>query len=294
MNTSQSPLNCQSAKDIDIVGYLADMGYHPVKIRGCNYWYCSPLREENTASFKVDRHRNRWIDFGDGSKGNLVDFGIRYHQCTVKDFLHDLQQNHPMVSTPVVSIQSASPLIILQTKTLQSISLIRYVLKRNISVHVAKKYCEEIHYQVNEKKYSAIGFRNDLGGYELRNEWFKGCSSPKHFTRINNNCSEAMVFEGFFDMLTMSSIDPQTSKDLIVLNSLSMVQKAMPVLERYKRIQLYLDNNPAGQKCRDQLISLSKKYEDGSSLYKGYNDLNEWACQQGKRPRLTGQKIIIP
>jgi DNA primase len=47
----------------------------------------SPYREETTASFKVNRSMNRWYDFGDGKGGNIIDFGILYHNCSVKELL---------------------------------------------------------------------------------------------------------------------------------------------------------------------------------------------------------------
>lgn len=57
-------LNCEQAKHIDLVDYLATLGHHPEKIRNNDYWYLSPLREEKTASFKVNRKLNVWYDHG--------------------------------------------------------------------------------------------------------------------------------------------------------------------------------------------------------------------------------------
>ena len=57
-----------------------------------------------------------------------------------------------------------------------------------------------------EKIYSAIGFKNNAGGYELRNEYFKGSSSPKCVTYLDNKADKISVFEGFFDFLSHQSI----------------------------------------------------------------------------------------
>lgn len=57
-------LSCEQLRAMDIVNYLARLGHEPSKIKGHNYWYYSPFRNENTPSFKVNRRINRWYDFG--------------------------------------------------------------------------------------------------------------------------------------------------------------------------------------------------------------------------------------
>lgn len=79
------------AKRIDMVDYLAFLGYQPQKIRSQDYWYLSPLRKENTASFKVNRWLNLFYDFGSGQGGSIVDFGMLFHHCTISEVLEKLQ-----------------------------------------------------------------------------------------------------------------------------------------------------------------------------------------------------------
>ena len=83
-----------NARQLDLVEYLQDLGHHPQKIRGNDYWYLSPLRDEKTASFKVNRKLNLWYDHGLGKGGSLIDFGVLYFNCSVKEFLERLQ-THP-------------------------------------------------------------------------------------------------------------------------------------------------------------------------------------------------------
>ena len=83
-----------NARQLDLVEYLQDLGHHPQKIRGNDYWYLSPLRSEKTASFKVNRKLNLWYDHGLGKGGSLIDFGVLYFNCSVKEFLERLQ-THP-------------------------------------------------------------------------------------------------------------------------------------------------------------------------------------------------------
>lgn len=54
-----------------ITEFLQEHGYQPTSVKGNNWWYLSPLRNELTASFKVDVNKNVWYDFGLGKGGNL-------------------------------------------------------------------------------------------------------------------------------------------------------------------------------------------------------------------------------
>jgi len=66
-NKAMRKLNCDDARKLSIVDYLAQCGFRPQYIKGVNHWYLSPIREENTASFKVNTQLNVWFDHGMGS-----------------------------------------------------------------------------------------------------------------------------------------------------------------------------------------------------------------------------------
>lgn len=51
-------MNIEEAKIIPLEDYLRHMGFTPVRQNGDSIWYCSPLREERTPSFKVSVSRN--------------------------------------------------------------------------------------------------------------------------------------------------------------------------------------------------------------------------------------------
>ena len=85
---------------------------------------------------------------------------------------------------------------------------------------------------MNNKTYSAIGFRNNEGGFELRNPWFKGSSSPKAITSFEKGAEELVVFEGFFDFLSHQTIHQNKHffiPDFLVLNSTSFFEKSRAV-----------------------------------------------------------------
>lgn len=290
MNINDSKFNCQQLNQQDLVNYLDSLGFTPLKIRNADYWYRSPLRDERTASFKVNRKINVWFDYGTGKGGKLVDFGIQYFKCSVKELL-DKFSSRP--SLPLIAAQrpakqtiSEPPAIRIVSNTdLHSPALIRYIKHRRIAENVAQVYCREIMFAINNKNYTAIGFRNNAGGFELRNQWFKGSTSPKAITSFTNESKHLSVFEGFFDFLSHQTIhqrQPAAATDFLILNSLSFFDKSLHQMENYSHIHLYLDNDKAGLQCTEKALATEKKFTDESKLYTGYKDLNEWMQQIGK------------
>lgn len=284
---------CAEVKRQDLVAYLAHLGFAPQKISGPNYWYCSPLRKENTPSFKVDRRLNRWYDHGTGLGGNLVDFGIQFYHCTVGEFLVRFGETGSPVGhlnpSPAESTVDSAPkkITIVQASALNSLVLQRYIRARRIPPLIAARWCKEVVFQLGEKQYRAIGFQNDAGGYELRNQWFKGSSSPKTSTHIQNGANKVAVFEGFFDFLSYLSITHQQEgprADYLVLHSLAFFPAHCVHMERYQSVHLFLDRDDAGIAITRSSLAQGTRYRDESALYRGYKDLNDWHQHMGKGP----------
>lgn len=278
--------SCQEVKQRDMVEYVSRLGYEPAKVRGNDYWYLSPLRTEKTASFKVNRKLNRWFDYGLGKGGNLVDFGILYHHCSVKEFLEKFDANisFHQTSFTVGKRDNEQAIKIVSVNPVTSLLLLRYLHQRRIAMPVVETYCKEVHFSIGEKKYSAIGFVNDKGGYELRNPWFKGSSAPKTITTVNNESKNVAVFEGFFNFLSFLSIQrhqQSVQSNFLILNSVSFFEKSRLFMEQHDHVHLYLDRDRTGQNYTSYALSLNGRYRDKSGLYEGYNDLNEWTAQIG-------------
>ena len=163
----KSPL--ENFKETDMVSFLYELGFQPAKIRGNDYWYSSPLRNERTASFKVNRRLNRWFDHGLGKGGNLVDFGILYYNCSVGDLLQKLgsalalhQPVHHYPAQP--HTEQENKIQILDVKPLFSTPLFQYLSQRKIPSKIASAHCKEVVYELGGKQYYAIGFGNKSGG----------------------------------------------------------------------------------------------------------------------------------
>lgn len=278
-------MNIKQAKDLDMVEYLARLGHEPQKISGKDYWYHSPLHDEKTPSFKINRKMNRWYDFSIGKGGNLVDFGVLYHSCSVKDFLEKLDS--PVIAVHKHNKTSAETaddekdqIQITGVRPIISFPLRSYLKKRCIPESIADKYCQEVSYSLKGNNYYAIGFKNDAGGYELRNEYVKAASSPKDITFIDNGAKEVATFEGFFNFLSYKAMyhhQEEPQRNYLILNSTSFFEKALPKMLTHDRAHLYLDNDKTGQNCTLKALEMdSRKFIDERHLYKSYNDLNHW------------------
>lgn len=294
-------MTIQEAKQIRIADYLQSLGYTPVKQQGNSLWYKSPLREEAEASFKVNTELNRWYDFGIGKGGNIIALAQElYSSDHVPYLLNKIAEQATHVRPVSFSFrqQPSEPSFQqLKVRELTHPALLRYLQERGIDTALAKLECKELHFINNGKPYFAIGFPNVAGGYEVRNQFFKGCIAPRDISHIRQQGEpreKCLVFEGMTDYLsfltlrmrncpTMPNLDRQ---DYVILNSVANVSRAIDVLHEYERIHCLLDNDEAGRKAYHNLeIEFAGRIRDFSHNYHGYKDLNNYLC--GKWQNLT-------
>lgn len=287
----------EEVKNTDMVDYLSSLGYKPSKVTRNDYWYLSPFRNETTPSFKINRNMNRWYDFGEGKGGNIIDFGILFHNCSVSELLKKMKDSfsfHQQSIHVKQDDEEVKKIKIINEREITSLVLIRYLHKRRIPIDIAQKFCKEIDYELYDKNYYAIGFKNNAGGYELRNEKFKASSSPKDVTLIENKADKISVFEGFFNFLSYQAIhykQEQPPTDFLILNSASFFQKSLVLMQPYTSAHLYLDCDTTGQKCIQKALAIDEtKFIDERGLYKNYKDLNDWIMHIGK---LQKQAMMI-
>ncbi|MCX4285624.1 MULTISPECIES: toprim domain-containing protein [Duncaniella] len=272
-------------KTIPLATFMSRLGHEPVRRSGDKLWYKSPLRQEHTPSFKVETTLNCWYDFGIGKGGNIVDLAAEIYQSTdMRYLIHCIADSCPMpsmqtVAPPFAPRHSAPSFEDIRVVPLESHALVAYLQERGIPTKISKAHCQQIHYCCRGKQYYSVAFANESDGYEVRNRYFKGCISPKDISirRIRDGPSaECAVFEGFIDYLSALKLGI-IGTDAIILNSVSNVNKAIPHLRDYKAIHCYLDNDVAGKIALGQLTKrFGTKVIDRSTLYSGFNDLNEY------------------
>jgi mobilizable transposon, excision family protein len=301
-------MNIQNIKKIKLQDFLANLGYTPIKQQGNKLWYLSPFRQESHASFKVNAERNQWYDFGIGKGGNIIDLAeLLYKSSDVSYLIHQIEHNvlNMVYASPEVvkPKQSSATFENLQVLPLSHLALIRYLQDRCIDIEVAKSVCKEVHYEVNNKRYFAIGFPNCGGGYELRNPFFKGCIAPKDISHFyaDEPKKTCFLFEGFIDFLSFMTLkrreNPQNTglrqQDYLILNSVTNIHKTIERLSHYDSVQCFLDNDDAGRNAYLQLSKdLGPSVVYASTLYNGFKDLNDYLCAEFKHSEKAEIKKI--
>ena len=277
---------------LDIVDYLASIGIHPAKVEGNKYKYLSPLRDEKDPSFKVNKEKNVWWDFGNPGGYSLVDFIKRYYKLTNEEVLQ--QFNRPGSLQP--SVQQHRPpatpseekkVQVTDVYPIQSFYLERYLFERRIALDVARKFNQEVRYRFtgSEKEYYALGLRNDAGGYELRNKYHKYSADPKAPSTIINGSKDVALFEGNFNMLTLATYLQKVDNELPdfhVTNSSGNLEASLAKVDHYRTKFLFFDNDATGNRLTNTALARDSSYIDVRSLYKNHNDLNDWAQHIGK------------
>ncbi|QRR01598.1 toprim domain-containing protein [Dyadobacter sandarakinus] len=283
-------MTCEQAKEIPIIELLRSCNIQPDHIRGSDHWYLSPFRKENTPSFKVNTRLNLYFDHGSGQGGDIIDLGKKLYECDTKELLRKLESgNFSFHQQPglerllhirqsIIPADNQDGIQVTAIKDLGSTPAIsRYLESRAIDLAVARKFLKEIYYDVGGKSYFAAGFENRAGGYELRSQYFKGSTSPKDITHIQNVAKSVCVLEGFIDFLSLLSQrkpEPILS-DFLILNSVALADRAISIAKNYENVFIYPDNDPAGRKVIETFQKAGIEPVDLSHSYRQYKDLNE-------------------
>ena len=298
-------MNILQIKKIAIVDFLLAIGIRPIKETAASAWYHAPYREDEDPSFKVNKNRNVWYDFGTTKSGDIIDLAVLvYRTPNIPKVLKMIAQAAPaaplkvrtFVPQPSASdgkLPQATAFQNLRLQALASIPLLSYLSKRGIDMETARQECREAHYTCHGMNYFAIAFPNEAGGYEIRNPYYKGCIAPKAVSLISQGQTDSIcLFEGFMDYLSFLTLRkrerltvPCYDADLLVLNSVNNLPKVLPRLRAYKHLYCYLDNDDAGRRVVDMLRELKcDAVHDMMEAYPLYKDLNDILVGKKRMP----------
>ena len=288
-------MNCTQFNKISVEEVLQFLGHFPTKQNEKEAWFINPFSKENDASFKINKNLNYWYLFSEGIGGNNIDLMKKYLNASISEVLnwaenqnfssfHQQSGNYKLFNLP-------KTYEIVEVKDIQHPALVQYLKSRKVERQ--KHLIQEIHYQMNNKNYFGIGFKNDSGGFEIRNAYSKICLGKKDITTIKNNSKSLRIFEGFFDFLSFKNIEKSLENkvsDYMILNSVSMLNKIKNSLENYEKIDLYFDNDDAGNRAVEIIKNENNEAEDCRVLYSGFKDLNEWLIH--KNPQKDNRQFL--
>ena len=279
-------MNCKQFNSISLEEVLQILGHLPTKQTEKEAWFLNPFSTENQASFKLDKRNNIWYLYSEGIGGNNTDFMMKYLKASVKEVLEWAENQHfssfHQQNFPNQKLENLHKNYeIIEVKEIQHPALMEYLRTRKVENQT--EFLKEIHYQMNDKNYFGIGFKNNSGGYEIRNKYSKICLGKKDVSTIKNGSGNVKIFEGFFDFLSFKNIENFLEKepsDYIILNSVSMIHNIKNSLGNYENIELYFDNDEAGNRAVKMLKNELENIEDCRVLYSDLKDLNEYLTQQ--------------
>lgn len=280
-------MNCKQANSIPIRQVLAHFSLFPSKENTRTGFYYAPDRKEKTPSLHVDFSRNTAFDFGTGRKYDVVSIVQMMRRCAVSEALDFLSG----FECPPMPVDRNAPALnggysVTTIKPVEHPSLIAYLKARKL--WPVSSELSEVHYKSGSKTYFGVGFKNDSGGYEFSNGLgFKRCLGTKDITTFLSGHKAVSIFEGWSDYLSYQvltlvlKLDPT---DSIILNSVSLVNRILNSCQPYERVELYLDNDPAGNRATQLILQACGQASDNRFWYRGYKDLNEFLCS-GKAKR---------
>lgn len=284
--------SAQIKKCVSIKNILSKFGYYPDSENCGILYYKSPLRIEETPSFKVDENKNVWFDHGTGDGGNIIDLVCKLKNISVLQAIRLINETSFLFSQAKNIAderksnmnEKCGNIKIIAVKKLTNENLCNYIADRGIHIEIAQKFCNELHYSVNKKKYYTIAFKNDLGGFAHRNKYFKGNIGPSYFTVVKPEkmSNETLfIFEGFIDflswlMISKSILAPRS----LILNSIVNIEKASEIIKQAASGYTFLDNDNPGNIATAKLLALNSKLVNNNFIYSGYKDLNVYLLEK--------------
>ena len=283
-------MNCNQFNSVKLEEVLISLGHHPTKQNEKEAWYLNPFSTETQASFKLDKRNNVWYLHSEGIGGNNIDFMMKYLNDSVKEVLEWAEKQNfssfqPQNGIRLKNSKPNSNYQITEIKELQNENLKKYLHQRGLS-QIIYPLIKEVHFTIGEKNLYTIGFENRSGGWELRNSFYKGSLLKKDISLINlNNQTEnknVAVFEGFTDALSFVEMKPFFNGDLLVMNSVSLLNRTKEYLKNYSEINLFLDNDKAGETCKNSILKSFPEAKDHSEIYTLHKDLNDYLLSKNK------------
>jgi hypothetical protein len=271
-----------------IVDLLSRLGYEPSKKYGKENMYRSMLRDgDNTPSFSVDDRVGAWYDHGSGKGGNIIDFGLAYWPDLnfneviekIQTACNILKVQEARISRPRLPVKVRN-YVIEHVKDLGTHPAITNYLKGRGVFNSARGRMKEIYYYVDNEKgerksFFSAGWKNDEGGWEVRNKYFKGCLGQKAITFIQGDSRHLAMFEGFINYLSWLGENPEAKQSVVILNSLSLLSIGMAKAKQFPQIDSYFDRDKSGLQATKDLLTALPYASDRSSAFDGFNDYND-------------------
>lgn len=254
---------------------------------------------QRTGSIAVDVIANVWYDHAAGTGGDIIKAVQIFENKTFFQSVERLSKS--VTATCVIQRQKPKPapkIIVEKVVEITHDALISYVCGRGIRLNEINRFAKEIHWRNKGKRYFAIGFPNQSGGWVLRSSIFKGNILGGGISvEILGKPGKTKIFEGWFDFLSYLKLSGASDFKAIILNSTAnlSLRLMVDILHEDSPVDLYLDNDETGD-------AYTKRFKRVAQLYRycrknGFNtvwDLTGLRGNGDKVEKLISKLNICP
>ena len=247
---------------------------------------------QRTGSIAVDHRANVWYDHAAGRGGDVLEAVQVFENKTFAqsvEQLSDLPTERTVI--PKNKPKVATKIKIEGVKKISHPALGNYIRTRGLEPDEISNFAKEVHWENKGKKYFAVGFPNESGGWVLRSSIFKGNILGGGISiQILGNPERIKIFEGWFDFLSYLKLSGATDFKAIILNSTANLKLSLilDTLEENEVVDLYLDNDDTGEKYTSFFLKAAQLYH-----YCRSNAIStDWDLNKLKDTRDKFEKLI--
>lgn len=229
---------------------------------GNEYYFAKP--GQKTGSISVNLKTNFFYDHSDGVGGGIV----KAKQL----FYNGIGLSNSYIPHQEKIDNTKNNIEIKSITSVKNTNLLNFYLNERCLPNEYLHLISEIQYIYNNRNFYTLGWMNENNGINTQNSIMKRILNDNGITFINNKSSiEICIFEAYFDYLAYLKHTHNLKTDVIILNSTSMVSHINIDLTKYKIINLYLDNDIAGNKCTKMILEKYPQAEDKRFYQEDYN-----------------------
>src|SRR5690606_26626529 len=131
--------------------------------------------EQRTGSIAVDDKANVWYDHAAGKGGDVIAAVQEFENKTFFESVESLsgfvpEREFVLRQKPEIN----QKIIVENVSEVVHDALIQYIRSRGIDLQDIAPFAKEVHWKNKGKRYFAVGFPNQSGGWVLRSSIFKG------------------------------------------------------------------------------------------------------------------------
>lgn len=253
-------------RDLPIVDYfqsLVGLGFLKYEgIQGKEYFF--GFLTQRTGSIAVDVNANVWFDHSVGRGGDIIEAVQVFENKSFFQSVERLSGSLPITSVIQRQMpENGQKIVVEKVSEISHDALINYIRERGLEPDEISQFAKEVHWKNKGKRYFALGFPNEAGGWVLRSSIFKGNILGGGISiQVLGKPERIKIFEGWFDFLSYLKLSGSTDFKAIILNSTAnlTLKLILDILKEGEKVELYLDNDATGESHTSIFIKIAQVY----------------------------------